>query len=116
MDETTNCSSCPRCRLRAGLEAALTTDAPEPAGVITDALVDTLAALRELRHDQPVKSKEELLDELRRKCNQQAFRLSKLAECDVKEIHCKFRPQKDMTEAELRAKLAAILTEAADYA
>lgn len=66
--------------------------------------------------EQPVKSKEELLDELRRKCNQQAFRLSKLAECDVKEIHCKFRPQKDMTEAELRAKLAAILTEAADYA
>lgn len=66
--------------------------------------------------EQPVKSKEELLDELRRKCNQQAFRLSKLAERDVKEIHCKFRPQKDMTEAELRAKLAAILTEAADYA
>lgn len=51
MDETTNCSSCPRCRLRAGLEAALTTDAPEPAGVIADALVDALAALRELRHD-----------------------------------------------------------------
>lgn len=66
--------------------------------------------------EEPVKSKEELLDELRRKCNQQAFRLSKLAECDVKEIHCKFRPQKDMTEAELRAKLAAILTEAAEYA
>lgn len=65
---------------------------------------------------EPVKSKEELLDELRRKCNQQAFRLSRLAKCDVKEIHCKFRPQKDMTESELRAKLAAILAEAADYA
>ena len=65
---------------------------------------------------EPVKSKEELLDDLRRKCNQQAFRLSKLAECDVKEIHCKFRPQKNMTEGELRAKLAAILVEAADYA
>ena len=51
MDENPNCSSCPRCRLRANLEAALTTDATEPAGVITDALVDTLAALRELRHD-----------------------------------------------------------------
>jgi superfamily II DNA or RNA helicase len=66
--------------------------------------------------EQPVTSKEELLDDLRKKCNKQAFRLSKLAECDVKEIHCKFRPQKDMTESELRAKLAAILTEAADYA
>ena len=51
MDENPNCSSCPRCRLRANLEAALTTDSTEPAGVITDALVDTLAALRELRHD-----------------------------------------------------------------
>lgn len=71
---------------------------------------------QEVAIQQPVKSKEELLDELRRKCNQQAFRLSKLAECDVKEIHCKFRPQKDMTENELRAKLAAILKEAADYA
>ena len=48
MDEDHNC---PRCHLRANLEAALTTDSTEPAGVITDALVDTLAALRELRHD-----------------------------------------------------------------
>lgn len=65
--------------------------------------------------DHAVKSKEELLDELRSKCNKQAFRLSKFAECDVKEIHCKFRPQKDMTEPELRAKLAAILAEIAKY-
>lgn len=63
-----------------------------------------------------VKSKEEVLDELRVKCNKQAFRLSKLAECEVKEINGKFRPQKDMTEPELRAKLAAILTEIAKYA
>jgi superfamily II DNA or RNA helicase len=63
-----------------------------------------------------VKSKEEVLDELRVKCNKQAFRLSKLAECDVKEIHGKFKPQKDMTESELRAKLAAILAEASKYA
>jgi len=65
--------------------------------------------------EQFVKSKEEVLDELRSKCNKQAFRLSKFAECEVKEIHCKFRPQKDMTEPELRAKLAAILAEIARY-
>ena len=65
--------------------------------------------------EQPAKSKEELLDDLRKKCNKQAFRLSKFAECDVKDIHWKFRPQKDMTESELRAKLAAILAEIAKY-
>jgi len=65
--------------------------------------------------ENAVKSKEELLDELRSRCNKQAFRLSKFAECDVKEIHCKFRPQKDMTEQELRMKLAAILAEIAKY-
>jgi superfamily II DNA or RNA helicase len=74
------------------------------------------AAPHAIAVEQPVKSKEEVLDELRRKCQQQAFRLSKLAECDVKEIHGKFKPQKDMTESELRAKLSAILAEAANYA
>jgi len=64
---------------------------------------------------QEVKSKEELLDELRSKCNKQAFRLSKFAGCHVKEIHCKFRPQNDMTESELRGKLSAILAEIAKY-
>lgn len=49
--EDDSCTNCPRCRLRAGLEAALDTAAAEPAGVITDALTDALAALRELRHD-----------------------------------------------------------------
>lgn len=65
--------------------------------------------------EQFVESKEEVLDKLRRKCNKQAFRLSKFAECHVKEIHCRFRPQNDMTEPELRAKLAAILAEIANY-
>ncbi len=74
------------------------------------------AAIQAENVSHPVKSKEELLDELRRKCQQQAFRLSKLAECDVKEIHCKFKPQKDMTEIELRSKLASILAEASKYA
>lgn len=66
--------------------------------------------------EQSVKSKEELLDELRSKCNKKAFALSKLAKCHVKEIHGKFRPHDDMTESELRAKLAAILAEIAKYA
>jgi superfamily II DNA or RNA helicase len=64
---------------------------------------------------QAVKSKQELLDELRSKCNKQAWRLSKFAECHIKEIHCRFRPQNDMTESELRAKLAAIIAEIAKY-
>ena len=60
-------------------------------------------------------SKEEVMDELRKKCNQQAYRLSKLAECEPKEVHRHFKQQKDMTEEELRSKLAAIRTEATKH-
>jgi superfamily II DNA or RNA helicase len=63
-----------------------------------------------------VSSKEEVMDSLRRKCQSQAFRLSKLAKCEVQEIHGRFKPQKDMTEEELRRKLQIILAEAAKYA
>ncbi len=66
------------------------------------------------RHETP--SKEEVMDSLRRKCQSQAFRLSKLAKCEVQEIHGRFKPQKDMTEEELRRKLQIILAEAAKYA
>lgn len=72
-------------------------------------------------HQQPsvshpaAHSKEEAMDALRRKCNKQAFRLSKFAKCEVQEIHCRFKPQKDMTEEELRRKLAAICAEVAKY-
>lgn len=62
-----------------------------------------------------VSSKEEVMDSLRRKCQSQAFRLSKLAKCEVQEIHGRFKPQKDMTEDELRRKLQIILAEAAKY-
>jgi len=62
-----------------------------------------------------VSSKEEVMDSLRRKCQSQAFRLSKLAKCEVQEIHGRFKPQKDMTEDELRRKLQIILSEAAKY-
>ena len=60
-------------------------------------------------------SKEEVMDDLRRKCNKQAFRLSKLAKCKPQEVHMKFKPQQDMTEDELRRKLAAILAECKRY-
>ena len=55
------------------------------------------------------------MDDLRRKCNKQAFRLSKLAKCKPQEVHMKFKPQQDMTEDELRRKLAAILAECKRY-
>lgn len=60
-------------------------------------------------------SKEEAMDDLRRKCNKQAFRLSKLAKCKPQEVHMKFKPQQEMTEDELRRKLAAILAECKRY-
>jgi superfamily II DNA or RNA helicase len=63
----------------------------------------------------PSQSKEEAMDDLRRKCNKQAFRLSKLVKCKPQEVHMKFKPQQDMTEQELRAKLAAILAECKRY-
>lgn len=63
----------------------------------------------------PSQSKEEAMDDLRRKCNKQAFRLSQLAKCKPQEVHIKFKPQQDMTEQELRAKLAAILAECKRY-
>jgi superfamily II DNA or RNA helicase len=67
---------------------------------------------------QPValRSKEEEMDDLRKKCNKQAFRLSKLAKCRPDEVNGKFKPQNQMTEDELRRKLRAILSEIATYA
>lgn len=62
------------------------------------------------------RSKEEVMDELRRKCNKQAFRLSKLAEREPGEINGRFKPHDQMTEHELRQKLKAIMTEIAKYA
>ena len=74
----------------------------------------------EIRPTQPqpaiVTSKEEVMDSLRRKCQSKAFCLSKLAKCEVQEIHGRFKPQKDMTEEELRRKLKILLAEVAKYA
>lgn len=55
--------------------------------------------------------KEDRMDNLRKKCNRAAFRLSKLLDVDVKGIHGKFRPQRDMTEQDLQTKLDQLVRE-----
>jgi len=55
--------------------------------------------------------KEDRMDNLRKKCQRAAFRLSKLLDVDVKEIHGKFKPQREMTEAELQSKLDQLVRE-----
>lgn len=62
-------------------------------------------------HQTHVISKEDRMDALRRKCNKAAFRLSKLAGIEVKEIHCQFKQQKEMTELELQNKLSQLVKE-----
>jgi hypothetical protein len=55
--------------------------------------------------------KEDRMDAMRKKCNRAAFRLSKLLEVDVKEVHGKFKPQREMTESELQSKLDQLVRE-----
>lgn len=55
--------------------------------------------------------KEDRMDMLRNKCNRTAFRLSKLIDVKVQEIHGKFKPQRDMTEPELKNKLDQLIRE-----
>lgn len=55
--------------------------------------------------------KEDRMDAMRKKCNKAAFRLSKLLDVDVKEIHGKFKPQREMTEPELQSKLDQLVRE-----
>lgn len=55
--------------------------------------------------------KEDRMDTMRQKCNRAAFRLSKLLDVDVKEIHGKFKPQREMTEPELQSKLDQLVRE-----
>jgi superfamily II DNA or RNA helicase len=50
-------------------------------------------------------SKEDRMDAMRKKCNQIAFRLSKILDVEVKDVHGKFKQQKDMTEGELQSKI-----------
>lgn len=60
--------------------------------------------------------KEGRMDILRRKCSKAAFRLSKLIDVSVGEIHGRFKakfgkPQNEMTEDELQAKLEQLVLE-----
>lgn len=60
---------------------------------------------------QPVDCKEDRMDKLRAKCNKAAFRLAKLRDIHVSEVHGKFKRQEDMTEQELQAKLNQLICE-----
>lgn len=55
--------------------------------------------------------KEDRMDTMRKKCNRAAFCLSKLLDVDVKEIHGRFKPQREMTEQELQSKLDQLVRE-----
>lgn len=55
--------------------------------------------------------KEDRMDSIRKKCNRAAFRLSKLLDVSVKEVHGRFRPQSQMTEPELQTKLDQLVRE-----
>ena len=54
---------------------------------------------------------EDRMGVLRDKCNKLAFRLSKVMDVEVREIHCKFKKQKDMSEDELVSKQKALITQ-----
>lgn len=60
---------------------------------------------------QSVDCKEDRMDKLRAKCNKAAFRLAKLRDIHVAEVHGKFKRQEDMTEQELQAKLNQLICE-----
>jgi superfamily II DNA or RNA helicase len=60
---------------------------------------------------QPVDCKEDRMDKLRAKCNKAAFRLAKLRDVHVAEVHGKFKRQEDMKEPELQAKLNQLICE-----
>lgn len=55
--------------------------------------------------------KEDRMDKLRAKCNKAAFRLAKLRDVHVAEVHGKFKRQEDMTELELQSKLNQLICE-----
>lgn len=59
----------------------------------------------------PADCKEDRMDTLRAKCNKAAFRLAKLRDVHVAEVHGKFKRQEDMTEPELQSKLNQLICE-----
>ena len=54
---------------------------------------------------------EERIEGLRRKCNSAAYRLHKVIDVPIQEIHGKFRPQKGMSEGDLRDKYRILVGE-----
>jgi superfamily II DNA or RNA helicase len=68
-------------------------------------------SFEQVEHTPAEPCKEDRMDKLRSKCNKAAFRLSKLLDIEVKEIHGRFRPQRDMTESELQGKLDQLIRE-----
>lgn len=68
-------------------------------------------SIEHAEHIADAPCKEDRMDNLRKKCQRAAFRLSKLLDVDVKEIHGKFKPQREMTEAELQGKLDQLVRE-----
>ena len=69
---------------------------------------------REIEHTEQSANepcKEDRMNDLRRKCCKTACHLSRRSGVDVKEIHAKFKPQKQMTELELQSKLDQLVRE-----
>jgi superfamily II DNA or RNA helicase len=56
-------------------------------------------------------SKEDRMDDLRRKCNKAAFKLSKQLGAPVESVHARYKPQKSMSEIELQNKLDQLICE-----
>lgn len=56
-------------------------------------------------------SKEDRMDDLRRKCNKAAFKLSKQLGVPVESVHARYKPQKSMSEIELQNKLDQLICE-----
>lgn len=65
------------------------------------------------QHESRVECKEDRMNVLRKKCNKAAFRLAKLLHIDVKEVHGRFKPQREMTEDELQSKLEKLIRQCA---
>lgn len=78
---------------------------------MTQATIPSSARVEQ--HESRIECKEDRMNALRKKCNKAAFRLAKLLHIDVKEVHGRFKPQREMTESELQAKLEKLIRQAA---
>lgn len=67
-----------------------------------------LQPVRESNESREV-NREDYEKALRKKCNDKAFRLSRLLGIEVQQVHKQFKPQSSMSIQELEAKLASIL-------